>query len=61
MDKVTKRSKGFCFIAFSNEISAAAACLNNAHYIKDRRVDVKKAISKTKTPVLTDPNFGKYT
>ena len=58
MDKVTKRSKGFCFIVFSNEISAVAACMNNTHYIKERRVDVKKAISNTKTPVLAYPHFG---
>merc|ERR1712025_655822 len=31
--------------------------MNNTHYIKERRVDVKKAISNTKTPVLAYPHF----
>jgi len=43
MDKVTKRSKGFCFIVFSNEISAVAACMNNTHYIKEKTSGCQKS------------------
>jgi len=46
-DKDTNRSRGFCFILFSNEISANLALASKTVYIKGKQVDIKKAVSNS--------------
>jgi len=65
-DRDTNRSRGFCFILFSNEISANLALTSKTICIKGKQVDIKKAVSnsvKSGTgamvcPQLASPNVA---
>ena len=52
MDRETNRSKGFCFVVFSTEISANLALENKTALIKGKRVDIKKAVQSSAKPTI---------
>ena len=52
MDRETNRSKGFCFVVFSTEISANLALENKTALIKGKRVDIKKAVQSSEKPTI---------
>jgi RNA recognition motif-containing protein len=52
MDRETNRSKGFCFVVFSTEISANLALENKTALIKGKRVDIKKAVQSSVKPTI---------